>query len=89
VRPRRRHRTDGQQHPAPLKLISGSKDSALDGSIGSSLVLGFVGAGGIGFQLLTAMNVFQYRQVSLLLIVVFIIVFAAERLSAICRERLA
>jgi len=52
-------------------------------------VLGFVGAGGIGFQLLTAMNLFQYRQVSLLLIVVFIIVFAAERLSAICRERLA
>ena len=46
----------------------------LDENIRSSLVLGFVGAGGIGFQLLTAMNLFQYRQVSLLLIVVFVIV---------------
>jgi ABC-type phosphate/phosphonate transport system permease subunit len=35
------------------------------------------------------MNLFQYQQVSLLLIVVFVIVFAAERLSAICRDRLA
>jgi phosphonate transport system permease protein len=42
--------------------------------------------GGIGFQLLT--NLFQYREVSLLLIVIFVIVFAAERMSAICRERL-
>ena len=60
----------------------------LDENIRSSLVLGFVGAGGIGFQLLTAMNLFQYREVSLLLIVIFVIVFAAERLSAVCRERL-
>jgi phosphonate transport system permease protein len=60
----------------------------LDENIRSSLVLGFVGAGGIGFELLTAMNLFQYREVSLLLIVIFVIVFAAERLSAVCRERL-
>jgi phosphonate transport system permease protein len=52
-------------------------------------VLGFVGAGGIGFELLTAMNLFQYREVSLLLIVIFVIVFAAERLSAVARERLS
>ena len=63
--------------------------SKLTSIIRSSLVLGFVGAGGIGFQLLTAMNLFQYREVSLLLIVIFVIVFAAERLSAICRQRLA
>jgi len=37
----------------------------------SSLVLGFVGAGGIGFELLTAMNLFQYRTVSLLPLVTF------------------
>ena len=52
-------------------------------------MLGFVGAGGIGFQLLTAMNLFQYQEVSLLLIIIFVIVFAAERLSAVCRARLA
>ncbi|MGB9109416.1 MAG: hypothetical protein WCC39_12095 [Telluria sp.] len=62
-------------------------------NIRSSLVLGLVGAGagagGIGFQLLTAMNLFQYREVSLLLIVIFVIVLAVERLSAFLRQRLA
>ena len=61
----------------------------LDENIRSSLVLGFVGAGGIGFQLLTAMNLFQYRDVSLLLIIIFVIVLGAERISAALRERLA
>ncbi len=75
--------------PSVLPALAGIGLYRLDENIRSSLVLGFVGAGGIGFQLLTAMNLFQYQQVSLLLIVVFIIVFLAERLSAICRERLA
>src|SRR5271170_7452792 len=48
----------------------------------SSLVLGLVGAGGIGFELLSAMSRFQYRLVSLYLIVTFVIVITAERLSS-------
>ena len=59
----------------------------LDENIRSSLVLGFVGAGGIGFQLLTAMNLFQYRTVSLLLLITFLIVITAERFSAWLRRR--
>jgi len=74
--------------PSVLPALTGIGLYRLDENIRSSLVLGFVGAGGIGFQLLTAMNLFQYREVSLLLIVIFVIVFAAERLSAICRQRL-
>ncbi len=35
------------------------------------------------------MNLFQYREVSLLLIITFFIVFTAERLSALLRQRLA
>jgi len=75
--------------PSVMPALFGIGLYRLDENIRSSLVLGFVGAGGIGFQLLTAMNLFQYREVSLLLIVVFVIVFAAERLSAVCRARLA
>jgi phosphonate transport system permease protein len=74
--------------PSVLPALTGIGLYRLDENIRSSLVLGFVGAGGIGFELLTAMNLFQYREVSLLLIVIFVIVFAAERLSAVCRERL-
>lgn len=59
----------------------------LDEKFHSSLVLGFVGAGGIGSQLLTAMNLFQYRVVSLLLIGVFAIVLTAKRLSAAPRTK--
>ena len=71
--------------PIVLPSLLGIGLYRLDENIRSSLVLGFVGAGGIGFQLLTAMNLFQYREVSLLLIVIFVIVFAAERLSAVAR----
>ena len=59
----------------------------LDENIRASIVLGFVGAGGIGFQLLSAMNLFQYRDVSFYLIVNFALVIAVERLSAALRKR--
>lgn len=75
--------------PSVLPALLGISLYRLDENIRSSLVLGFVGAGGIGFQLLTAMNLFQYREVSLLLIITFVIVFTAERLSAMLRQRLA
>jgi phosphonate transport system permease protein len=75
--------------PTILPALLGISLYRLDENIRSSLVLGFVGAGGIGFQLLTAMNLFQYQEVSLLLIIIFVIVLAAERLSAALRERLA
>jgi len=39
--------------------------------------------------MLTAMNLFQYREVSLLLMVTYVIVLSAERFSAVLREKLA
>ncbi len=74
--------------PTVLPALLGIALYRLDENIRSSLVLGFVGAGGIGFQLLTAMNLFDYRTVSLLLLMTFVIVIAAERLSAMLRTRL-
>ena len=75
--------------PSLLPNLLGITLYRLDENIRSSLVLGFVGAGGIGFELLTAMNLFQYRTVSMLLVVVFVIVIAAERLSATLRRWIA
>jgi phosphonate transport system permease protein len=75
--------------PSILPSLLGIALYRLDENIRSSLVLGFVGAGGIGFELLSAMSLFQYRLVSLYLIVTFVIVIAAERLSALIRARLA
>ncbi len=75
--------------PSILPSLLGISLYRLDENIRSSLVLGFVGAGGIGFELLSAMSLFQYRLVSLYLIVTFVLVLAAERLSALVRARLA
>lgn len=75
--------------PSILPSLAGIALYRLDENIRSSLVLGFVGAGGIGFELLSAMSLFQYRLVSLYLIVTFVLVIAAERLSALIRARLA
>lgn len=58
----------------------------LDENVRSSLVLGFVGAGGIGFQILSAMNLFQYRDVSLYLLLTFALVVIVERVSAALRR---
>jgi phosphonate transport system permease protein len=74
--------------PSILPSFVGIALYRLDENIRSSLVLGFVGAGGIGFELLSAMSLFQYQLVSLLLIVTFVIVIAAQRLSALLRARL-
>jgi phosphonate transport system permease protein len=75
--------------PSVLPSLLGIALYRLDENIRASLVLGFVGAGGLGFQLLTAMNLFQYRTVSLLLLVTFLIVMVAERFSAFLRARIA
>jgi phosphonate transport system permease protein len=75
--------------PGVLPSLLGVSLYRFDENLRSSLVLGFVGAGGIGFHLLTAMNLFQYQTVSLLLIATFALVMAAERGSAMLRRRVA
>jgi phosphonate transport system permease protein len=75
--------------PGVLPSLLGIGLYRFDENLRSSLVLGFVGAGGIGFQLLTAMNLFQYQTVAFLLIVTFVLVACAERISAFLRSLVA
>ena len=74
--------------PGLLPSLIGISLYRLDENVRSSLVLGFVGAGGIGFLILTAINLFQYRQVSTLLILMFVLVTVVERLAAYVRTRI-
>jgi phosphonate transport system permease protein len=53
-----------------------------------SLVLGFVGAGGVGFLIFNSMELFQYREVATELIVVLVFVLAVERVSSLLRSRI-
>jgi phosphonate transport system permease protein len=74
--------------PGLLPSLIGISLFRLDENVRSSLVLGFVGAGGLGFLILTAMNLFLYRQVATLLILTYLLVMIVERLSTTIRGRL-
>jgi phosphonate transport system permease protein len=54
----------------------------------SGLVLGFVGAGGIGFLIYNSMQLFQYQQVLTELGVVIVFVLVLERFSTVLRSRI-
>jgi phosphonate transport system permease protein len=59
-----------------------------DINVRESSVLGLVGAGGIGVALNTAMNLFQWDRVAVVLIAIFAVVIAAEVIVTQIRKRL-
>lgn len=59
-----------------------------DINIRESSVLGLVGAGGIGMALDTALNLFQWTRVSLILLSIFVIVVCAEIIVTQIRQRI-
>ena len=59
-----------------------------DINIRESSVLGLVGAGGIGMALDTALNLFQWTRVSLILLSIFVIVIIAEIIVTQIRRRI-
>lgn len=59
-----------------------------DINVRESSVIGLVGAGGIGVALDTALNLFNWDQVSLILLCIFAIVIAAEIFVTKVRERI-
>lgn len=59
-----------------------------DISVRESAVLGLVGAGGIGMAIDSAMNLFQWQRVALMLVVIFVIVLLAEIVVTAIRKRI-
>jgi phosphonate transport system permease protein len=57
-------------------------------NIRASVLLGAVGAGGIGYELTTAMSQVEYSKATSAAIVSFALVLAAERVSDFLRSRL-
>jgi len=74
--------------PGVLPTLLGISLYRFDENLRSSVLLGFVGAGGIGFELLSSMNLFEYREVSVIVLIVLVLVIGAERASALLRRRL-
>lgn len=60
---------------------------ALEKSVRSSVVLGLVGAGGIGQELKVAFDLFQYKNASTIILVIFVIVLVMEFVTDRLRAR--
>jgi phosphonate transport system permease protein len=61
---------------------------ALEGATRSSVVLGVVGAGGIGIELVVAMQLLRYDQALTVILAIFVVVIGVERLSSMFRRRI-
>jgi phosphonate transport system permease protein len=60
---------------------------ALEKAVRSSVVLGLVGAGGIGQELKVAFDLFQYKDASMIILVIFAIVLVMEVLTDRLRQK--
>ena len=60
----------------------------LEKAVRNSVVLGLVGAGGIGIELKTAFDLFDYDQALTVIIAIFALVIAVEQLSGWIRSRI-
>lgn len=60
----------------------------LENATRSSVILGVVGAGGIGIELTTAMELLRYDEAATIIIAIFVVVLAVERASALIRQHL-
>lgn len=74
--------------PAAMPSFTTASLFSLEKAVRSSVVLGLVGAGGIGIELKAAMDLFQYQQAATIIIAVFILVVGVEKLSNLIRNKI-
>jgi phosphonate transport system permease protein len=74
--------------PAALPSLVNTSLFSLEKATRSSVVLGLVGAGGIGIELQVSMDLFRYAEASAIIIAIFVLVVMVEQCSAWLRRRL-
>jgi len=74
--------------PDVLPNLAANSLFRFDINIRSSLVLGLVGAGGIGYELITALQGLQYRRALAVILVILVMVATVEAASDRIRRRL-
>ncbi|TVM32283.1 phosphonate ABC transporter, permease protein PhnE [Oceanidesulfovibrio marinus] len=73
--------------PAALPSFINTALFSLEKATRSSVVLGLVGAGGIGIELKVSMDMFMYDQASTIMLLIFFLVLIVERASTWLRQR--
>lgn len=74
--------------PQSIPAMVGSSLYLLDVNVRTSTVLGIVGAGGIGYLLFESIRTLDFQVAGAIVLLVFTIVYAIERLSGWIRSRL-
>lgn len=74
--------------PAAMPSFINTGLFSLEKATRSSVVLGLVGAGGIGIELKVAMDLFEYPTAATIIICIFALVLLVERLSSRLRHRI-
>src|SRR5262249_31730133 len=72
--------------PATMPTLVGLTLYRMDTNVRSSLVLGFVGGGGLGFAIENALNLFQYQKLVALLIVMALLIAGVEAVAVALRR---
>jgi len=72
--------------PQILPSFVGYSLYILDRNIRMATILGIVGAGGIGYKLISSFRMFQYREVSAIIIIIFVTIFILDALSSKIRH---
>lgn len=73
--------------PQVLPLFNSYNLYILDRNIRVSTVLGVVGAGGIGFELIMSIRIFEHQRTATLIIIILITIMTVDRISAYLRKR--
>jgi phosphonate transport system permease protein len=73
--------------PAAMPAMTAHSLYAMERAVRSSVILGLVGAGGIGVEIETFMNMFQYSYAATCIVLIFIMVLAMEQLSSWLRRK--
>lgn len=73
--------------PGAIPSFTNSSLFSLEKAVRSSVVLGLVGAGGIGIELKVAMDMFMYPEAATIILFVFVLVLAVEQISSKIRNQ--
>ena len=74
--------------PQVLPAVVGYILYRFDVSIRSATVLGLVGAGGLGFSLITTMKMFKYHQTAACILVIILLISAADWISGRLQKKI-
>jgi len=67
--------------PSALPSFISDALFATEKAVRASVILGLVGAGGIGIELKVAMDLFQYEKAALIILMIFVLVVCVEQVS--------